>query len=325
MRAHVALTAGLAALLSWPTAARAQLVFESVGVRALGMAGAFTAVADDATATYWNPAGLASGAPAGMTVEWNRFQTGNQKAPPGAGASLRNGSYASLGTWPLGVSYGRFRTTALVSDPSGGVAAEDLEIFHLGGTVLQTIVRHVVLGGTFKYLRGTFVTGPSTGLTAGDAIESIRQADGSGQNKFDIDAGLMLDFDKVRLGVTSRNLTEPQFQDRAGNAISLQRQTRAGVAVLPTAGLTLAMDVDLDTVDLRDGLRRMIALGGETRLGTRVALRGGVRWNLKGDHQTVGAFGGSVSLRSKFWLDGYYSQGRTNEDRGFGIGLRAGY
>ena len=31
---------------------------ESVGVRAQGMGGAFTAVADDATATWWNPAGL---------------------------------------------------------------------------------------------------------------------------------------------------------------------------------------------------------------------------------------------------------------------------
>ena len=31
------------------------------GVRAAGMGGAFTAVADDASASYWNPAGLASG------------------------------------------------------------------------------------------------------------------------------------------------------------------------------------------------------------------------------------------------------------------------
>ena len=34
--------------------------FEPVGTRAQGMGGAFVAVADDATATYWNPAGLAS-------------------------------------------------------------------------------------------------------------------------------------------------------------------------------------------------------------------------------------------------------------------------
>ena len=37
-------------------------VFESVGTRAIGMAGAFVAVADDATAAYWNPAGLTTGA-----------------------------------------------------------------------------------------------------------------------------------------------------------------------------------------------------------------------------------------------------------------------
>jgi len=29
-----------------------------IGVRAMGMGNAFTAVADDYTATYWNPAGL---------------------------------------------------------------------------------------------------------------------------------------------------------------------------------------------------------------------------------------------------------------------------
>ena len=32
-----------------------------VGTRAAGMAGAFVAVADDATAVYWNPAGIATG------------------------------------------------------------------------------------------------------------------------------------------------------------------------------------------------------------------------------------------------------------------------
>ena len=49
--------------------ARAQ-TSELVGVRALGMAGAFTAVADDSTATWWNHAGLATGAYVNAVLEF---------------------------------------------------------------------------------------------------------------------------------------------------------------------------------------------------------------------------------------------------------------
>ena len=54
------------AAVVWPTLATCASpasvqVFESIGVRALGMGGAFVVVADDATANYWNPAGLATG------------------------------------------------------------------------------------------------------------------------------------------------------------------------------------------------------------------------------------------------------------------------
>src|SRR6185369_13447208 len=45
--------------------------FETVGVRAQGMAGAFVAVADDATATWWNPAGLAAGPFANLVLDYN--------------------------------------------------------------------------------------------------------------------------------------------------------------------------------------------------------------------------------------------------------------
>ena len=54
-----ALAVGFVVLV--PIAVRAQ-GYEDVGTRAQGMAGAFVAVADDATASWWNPAGLASGA-----------------------------------------------------------------------------------------------------------------------------------------------------------------------------------------------------------------------------------------------------------------------
>ena len=53
----------MALLLFWhpPSPALAQAE-APVGVRAAGMGGAFTAVADDASAVFWNPGGLASGA-----------------------------------------------------------------------------------------------------------------------------------------------------------------------------------------------------------------------------------------------------------------------
>src|SRR3954468_12876606 len=48
-----------------------------VGVRAQGMGGAFTAVADDATARWWNPAGIAGGAYFNALFEY-----GNRGEPP---------------------------------------------------------------------------------------------------------------------------------------------------------------------------------------------------------------------------------------------------
>jgi hypothetical protein len=97
------------------------------------------------------------------------------------------------------------------------------------------------------------------------------------------------------------------------------------VAVLPTDGLTLAMDIDLNTVDLRDGLRRMIAFGGETRIGSRLAVRGGVRWNREDSANPVTTVGASVAVRTGLWLDGHYAYGKDAVARGLGVALRAGY
>jgi hypothetical protein len=97
-----------------------------------------------------------------------------------------------------------------------------------------------------------------------------------------------------------------------------------GIAVLPTNGLTLAMDLDLETVDLRGDLRRVLALGGEGRMGRRLAVRTGIRWDLEGDRRLLGSAGLSLSIRPGIWLDGHYAHGRHVEDREFGAALRAG-
>jgi hypothetical protein len=69
----------------------------------------------------------------------------------------------------------------------------------------------------------------------------------------------------------------------------------------------------------------MFALGGEAHLGTNLQVRSGVRWNLKGTaRDPVLAVGMSVGLHQGFWLDGHYAAGRTDEDREFGVAIRAG-
>jgi hypothetical protein len=319
------LVVGLGLALSLPSAAWAQEIIESAGSRALGMAGAFVAVADDATAVYWNPAGLATGPPAGMTIGWADFRSGDPNQPPAPGPTHRTSRFVSLGTMPLGLSYGRFQESTLVTRPGLGPLAESLDIFQAGVTLVQSVAQGVVVGSTIKYMHGGLRTGPVTGTTTGDALDQAGKLDGPSSGHFDFDIGTMLDFGKARLGLLVRNLLEPTFDDGAGSAITFRRHARAGLAVMPTAGLTLAMDLDLDTVDLRDGPRRELAFGGENRFGNRWALRAGVRWSLTGPSRRVAATGASLAIRQNLWLDGHYTRGNIDADRGFGGALRVGF
>ena len=92
----------LAAILL-PAAAAAQNV-ETVGSRALGMGGAFVAVANDSSATWWNPAALADGPFFSMTL--GRAVAGQDDVLPAARTSVTE---FALTTPPAGISYYRWR------------------------------------------------------------------------------------------------------------------------------------------------------------------------------------------------------------------------
>src|ERR1700681_2567194 len=88
--------------------ARAQ-EYEAIGIRAQGMGGAFVAVADDATASWWNPAGLASGAYFNGILEYGR-------------PALSSPTTAVELAFPaLGVSYSRLTISEI--QPIGSTAA----------------------------------------------------------------------------------------------------------------------------------------------------------------------------------------------------------
>src|SRR5260221_7138725 len=113
-------------LLLIPVRAGAQ-IYESVGIRAQGMGGAFVAVADDATATWWNPAGLAGGAYFNALVEYGAADD-PRVTTDAAGERVPSWRSTTRGlaiAYPaLGLSYYRIRVSQM--RPSGAIAGSSL-------------------------------------------------------------------------------------------------------------------------------------------------------------------------------------------------------
>ena len=323
----------VALYLPTTTAAFGQ-VLEIVGSRALGMGGAFVAVASDSSATWWNPAGLAAGPFLDLAVA--RGMTERVGELP---ARRDTASGFSLGTPPVGFSYYRLRITdtqpldPVGTDPgSQGRLVRSLAASQLGVTLVHTIVPGLHAGATLKYLRGTLraasgnpLSEPSELLDDGDELEG-----GDADSAFDLDLGLMADAGAVRLGLLIKNATEPEFEDSRSSALTFDRQVRLGLAIDAEKGggipLTVAVDADLRTIPTTSGDRRNLAFGVEQWLGDRrVAIRGGGRINLKGAKERAATAGASVNVRPGLFLDGYLVRGGSTDDRGWGVASRVSF
>src|SRR6478735_5595685 len=113
-------------VLSRPVVAQ---TFDIVGTRAAGMGGAFVAVADDASATYWNPAGLVTGSVVSAVAEVARGEFEGAPIgganPPVFGFGGQGSTLVALGTWPVGATFYRLSgATARVVGP--GTEAQNL-------------------------------------------------------------------------------------------------------------------------------------------------------------------------------------------------------
>lgn len=308
--------------------------FESVGQRALGMGGAFVAVANDGSATWWNPAGLATGP--FLDVSIGRVSGAADSRLPAS----RSGVWSvELATPPLGVSYYRLHITDIRTfepigqpaadreDRAAGVGIRSLSVSQFGATVLHTITTGVTAGATVKFLRGTANLRQVDGsgelsdlLDIGDDLEG-----GEGQGTVDVDVGFLAVVGGMRFGVTGRNLGEPTFSGRA-----LSRQVRAGVAfdgeAAGMAPVLVSLDVDLRRYAAAAGDRRVIAFGGEQWLRPRrFAVRGGARFNTVGEQDRTVTAGASVAVRAGLFVDGHAAYGSEASERGWGLAARVSF
>ena len=317
----------MASVLALPRAVSAQN-FEVLGSRAQGMGGAFVAVADDASATYWNPAGLAMGAYFSLMLDYSMAKA-EPDDPSRAGS--RSGTAIAFGLPALGVSYYRLRMTTLRELPgnAANVRLQTLITHHTGATLVQSITDHIAVGTTLKLVRGIAATGLAPAddrddLNNDDLLNEANDLIGSASNKFDADIGVIATTGHLRAGLTIRNAVEPEFEG-PGGTIEMKRQFRAGVALTLAEGVLLAADFDLDRVPGTVGDERNIAIGAEARLLPRLFVRSGFRVNTVDEPagaRPVVTVGGSYRIFGSMLVDGQGTLGSESGDRGWGVGAR---
>jgi hypothetical protein len=323
----------LAALVSCPLAAGAQ-GFETVGTRASGMGGAFVGVADDASAVYWNPAGLASGAYFSLLLDRNTSKTTPDDDPRGGSS---NGFLVALSTPALGLGYYRVRATSLTPLPTvqagqtEGFTADsvfrvDTLVTHQAGAALvHSLTDRVAVGATIKLVRGVAASTIAT-TSDRDALLEETMVAGVSSTKLDADIGIVGVFGGIRAGVTARNLRQPEFKAADGGlSRRLDRQVRAGIS-LRQLGVLIAADVDLTRNAGPFGDVREFAAGAEARVLPRAFVRGGFRMNTLedslGDRGRVLAAGGSFAVMGSLMVDAQISTGSGAFSPGWGVAGR---
>lgn len=219
-----------------------------VGARALAMGGAFVAVADDATAVLWNPAGLAQVADtriSGMTTDLYGLGITHQYV----GAVT---TFANLG---IGLSWER--------------AA-------VGG---QEVSGTGTVGGAFTWneslILGTLATNIMDVALAGVSLKYYMADSGLGDSASGIgfDLGVLVNLgDMFVLGVNAADLGGTKVSWDGGATDIVSGLYKAGVAMKLVDGkLILAADMDFVGTDLGDA-----HMGIEFQVVDALALRAGV-------------------------------------------------
>jgi len=337
---RIALAAGFLVLPARPV--RAQ-IFESVGTRAQGMAGAFVAVADDATATWWNPAGLAGGAYFSVILEHG--ETTDPEHPASAGPADRNTSTSFAAVFPaLGLSYYHLRVSEIgpfssSNAPAGAVrqdqgpaevALRSTTTSQFGVSIGQSIGGVLVVASTLRLV----TAGAAAAVTpeAGGLLDKADDLETSTETHGDLDLGAMLMLSRhARAGITVKHVAEPSFGD-GDSRVVLDRQARAGVALLAGQhgvldNAILAFDADLDATDTATGGAKHLALGAEGWFYRRLfGLRGGVSKNrvgLEGRSTSAGASLAITRSRSiSTYVDGAMTFGNDRSRDGWNVSVR---
>ena len=286
-----------------------------LGARAAAMGGAFTGVADDATAFYWNPAGIAFGPFVSAGFYRGRDEMDRSGLPLEARATG-----LSFGYTFMGVAFTQFRQTS---------AGERLDTFDVAVSILQSLpVDNLVIAGNVHYLRGELFGDGEAGVSS---------------DSWDVDFGVMYEpNDVVRAGLMVRQIRGARFRTAVeGATLELPTLARAGLSFRLPRDSLIAFDVDLsrqsdgafgateasEALQARRGVLedtwREISIGFEKSfLEKRLSLRGGLRAEAGSELGSRPAF--SVGAGGRVWvleLEAAYLGSSGRRDEAFWVGV----
>jgi hypothetical protein len=306
------------------------------------MGGAFVALSDDATASWWNPAGIANAALVSVATERTVTALADGLLPSGPTSQTGvTGFAAGIPSLIMSFYYIRINEIAPITvstetgdsdrntDESPATAVRATALQQYGATFGQSFGDHFVVATTVRLVRGGMSAAivPATNV----GLEPAEDLDVPTHTTLAADIGAIVAVGPVRVGASMKYLNEPGLGEGAGR-IELERQSRAGVALVfgqdsTTASFAVSADADLMTVSTLAGPVRHFATGAELWLGgRRLAIRGGVSWNVESDEDPLsGSFGVTVPVGGQWSVDGAMTLGSDQSRTGWAVGLGLTY
>ena len=277
MRKWVALV--VASILMVTTGIAPAFAFVRPGTKAMGMGGAFTAIADDLTCVFWNPAGLVqtglfdldiSIAAGGENIEniqnlYQLYQALEEKnysaaeelaekiAPPmgleptlsvAIGLARR---FAISGALQADFSVETFNLESSSSPPY--VEIEDVEtaLLPIYLSLAHRVSENLSLGLNLKYIQAARHSSHFK-IFADGTTETISEVGGYSEPAISFDIGALYQKEKSPFswGIMVENVVEPElnFPDISGelSSMRLSRSVNLGISLRPVPFLTLAAD-----------------------------------------------------------------------------------